>query len=59
MYIYVYICTYMYIYVFVITRKTEKQSNIYIGQQLNGQQMDKKRKTVIKIFKDIGFIIDI
>ena len=24
-------------------------------RNLNGQQMDKKRKTIIKIFKDIGF----
>ena len=28
-------------------------------RNLNGQQMDKKRKTFIKIFKDIGFSIDI
>ena len=28
-------------------------------RNLNGQQMDKKRKTIIKIFKDIGFSIDI
>ena len=27
-------------------------------RKLNGQQMDKKGKTIIKIFKDIGFSID-
>ena len=28
-------------------------------KKLNGQQMYKKRKSIIKIFKDIGFSIDI
>ena len=28
-------------------------------RNLNGQQMNKKRKTIIKIFKDTGFSIDI
>ena len=28
-------------------------------RNLNGQQMDKKRKSIIKIFKNIGFSIDI
>ena len=30
-----------------------------VYRNLNGQQMDKKRKTIIKISKDIGFSIDV
>ena len=34
-------------------------NGLILLRNLNGQQMDKKRKTSIKIFKDIGFSIDI
>ena len=32
---------------------------IILLRNLNGQKMDKKRKTTINFFKDIGFSIDI
>ena len=34
-------------------------NGLILLRNLNGQQMDKKRKTSIKIFKNIGFSIDI
>ena len=36
-----------------------RDDGLILLRNLNGQQMDKKRKTNIKIFKDIGFSIDI
>ena len=36
-----------------------RDDGLILLRNLNGQQMDKKRKTIIKIFKDIGFSIDI
>ena len=36
-----------------------RDHELILLRNLNGQQMDKKRKTIIKIFKDIGFSIDI
>ena len=36
-----------------------RDNGLILLRNLNGQQMDKKRKTIIKIFKDIGFSIDI
>ena len=36
-----------------------RDDGLIILRNLNGQQIDKKRKTIIKIFKDIGFSIDI
>ena len=36
-----------------------RDDGLILLRNLNGQQMDKKRKAVIKIFKDIGFSIDI
>ena len=36
-----------------------RDNRLILLRKLNGQQIDKKGKTVIKIFKDIGFSIDI
>ena len=36
-----------------------RDDGLILLRNLNGQQMDKKRKAIIKIFKDIGFSIDI
>ena len=36
-----------------------RDDRLIILRNLNGQQMDKKRKTIIKMFKNIGFNIDI
>ena len=36
-----------------------RDNGLILLRNLNGQQMDKKRTTFIKIFKDIGFSIDI
>ena len=36
-----------------------RDNRLVLLRKLNGQQIDKKRKTVIKIFKDIGFSTDI
>ena len=36
-----------------------QDDGLILLRNLNGQQMDKKRKAIIKIFKDIGFSIDI
>ena len=36
-----------------------RDDGLILLRNLNGQQMDKRRKTIIKIFKDIGFSIDI
>ena len=36
-----------------------RDNRLILLRKLNGQQIDKKGKTVIKIFKDIGFRIDI
>ena len=36
-----------------------RDHELILLRNLNGQQMDKKRKTIIKIFKGIGFSIDI
>ena len=46
-----------------ILPKTNSGLNRYDGlillRKLNGQQMEKKRKTIIKISKEIGFSMDI
>ena len=36
-----------------------RDDGLILLRNSNGQQMDKKRKTIIKTFKDIGFSIDI
>ena len=36
-----------------------RHDGLILLRNLNDQQMDKKRKSIIKIFKDIGFSIDI
>ena len=36
-----------------------RDDGLILLRNLNGQQMDKKKKTIIKIFKDIGFSIRI
>ena len=36
-----------------------RDDRLIILRNLNGQQMNKKRKTIIKMFKNIGFNIDI
>ena len=36
-----------------------RDDGLILLRNLNGQQMDKKKKTIIKIFKDIGFSIGI
>ena len=36
-----------------------RYDRLIILRNLNGQQMDKKRKTIIKMFKSIGFSLDI
>ena len=36
-----------------------QDDGLILVRNVNGQQMDKKRKTIIKIFKDIAFSIDI
>ena len=36
-----------------------RDNGLVLLRNLNGQEMDKKRKTIIKILKDIGFSIDI
>ena len=36
-----------------------RHDGLILSRNFNGQQMDKKRKTIIKIFRDIGFSIDI
>ena len=36
-----------------------RNNGLILLRNLNDQQIDKKRKTIIKMFKDIGFSIDI
>ena len=44
-------------------RKTKfglyQDDGLILLKNLNGQQMDKKKKTIIKIFRDLRFSIDI
>ena len=36
-----------------------RDDGLILLKNFNGQQMDKKRKTVINVFKDISFSVDI